>query len=520
MSTEDSTIHSDIEKNIISTNETVINEKHLDETKSFMEQYEDTVTEPPTKKELRKLNLKLYGIVFLISWTNLIFFMDKYTMGYAAEFGFFKAIHIDQGVNRYNNMNTLYYVGYIIGQVNLWWAQKIGNRKSMIILCLFWNINMYLTCTLTSYQGAYVLRFFLGFIESIAMSLQNITLQQILPAQKKARIGQFFMIANNFAQIPVSFIAYGLLKHTTNDVTPSGLPVWKAFILIISCMTSFTFIMIVWFYPTNPTDLRYFSIKEKVWIIKDIQQANGSSIETKVFKKYQAIEALKDPVSWYYTGAMFSLMLCNNISYIQNIIFAELGLTSVLNTYLVSAAGAGFSCACGLVSFFAMKYYPRVCNTTFVGIFWVAFTLVPCILMAALSWNVNKKVFLALTLLAGVFGCTWINIVSSYQSYCAGYTKILVRSAMSMAAYSVGNIIASRIYYDKGAPRYYVAWGVQSFGFFMTIVCLVLAYYTLSKRNKERLLAIENEGYDLKHKVKDANSDLTDLENKNFIYPL
>ncbi|CAI8506138.1 unnamed protein product [Hanseniaspora opuntiae] len=520
MSSEDSTSFSDVEKNILTTKETIVHDKNLDETRQFMIQYESTATEPLTKSERRKLNWKLYGIVFLVSWTNLVFFMDKYTMSYAAEFGFFKAIHIDSGVNRYNNMNTLYYVGYIIGQVNLWWAQKVGNRKAMIILCFFWNIDMFLTCTLTSYQGAYVLRFFLGFIESIAMSLQNLTLQQILPAHKKARVAQFFMVANNFAQIPVSFIAYGLLKHSKNDVTNTGFPLWKAFILIISCITSFTFFMIVWFYPTNPTDLRYFSIKEKVWIIKDIQEANGSSIDIKVFKKYQAIEALKDPVTWYYTGAMFSLMLCNNISYIQNIIFAELGLTSVLNTYLVSAAGAGFSCLCGLVSFVAMKYYPRVCNTTYVAIFWAGFCLVPCILMAALSWNVNKKVFLALTLLAGVFGCSWINIVSSYQSNCAGYTKILVRSALAMAAYSIGNIIASRIYYDKGAPRYYVAWGIQSAGFFLTMLFMALAYYTLAKRNKERLSALESEKYDLKEKVEDANLDLTDLENKKFIYPI
>ncbi|CAI8505440.1 unnamed protein product [Hanseniaspora opuntiae] len=481
MSSEDSTSFSDVEKNILTTKETIVHDKNLDETRQFMIQYESTATEPLTKSERRKLNWKLYGIVFLVSWTNLVFFMDKYTMSYAAEFGFFKAIHIDSGVNRYNNMNTLYYVGYIIGQVNL---------------------------------------FFLGFIESIAMSLQNLTLQQILPAHKKARVAQFFMVANNFAQIPVSFIAYGLLKHSKNDVTNTGFPLWKAFILIISCITSFTFFMIVWFYPTNPTDLRYFSIKEKVWIIKDIQEANGSSIDIKVFKKYQAIEALKDPVTWYYTGAMFSLMLCNNISYIQNIIFAELGLTSVLNTYLVSAAGAGFSCLCGLVSFVAMKYYPRVCNTTYVAIFWTGFCLVPCILMAALSWNVNKKVFLALTLLAGVFGCSWINIVSSYQSNCAGYTKILVRSALAMAAYSIGNIIASRIYYDKGAPRYYVAWGIQSAGFFLTMLFMALAYYTLAKRNKERLSALESEKYDLKEKVEDANLDLTDLENKKFIYPI
>lgn len=129
MSSEDSTSFSDVEKNILTTKETIVHDKNLDETRQFMIQYESTATEPLTKSERRKLNWKLYGIVFLVSWTNLVFFMDKYTMSYAAEFGFFKAIHIDSGVNRYNNMNTLYYVGYIIGQVNLWWAQKSVTEK-------------------------------------------------------------------------------------------------------------------------------------------------------------------------------------------------------------------------------------------------------------------------------------------------------------------------------------------------------------------------------------------------------
>ncbi|XBW35414.1 hypothetical protein QEN19_000980 [Hanseniaspora menglaensis] len=503
----------------------VTDKEAVDETLAFMLKY-DATTPEMTDADEKKLTRKLYIVVAVIAWTNLVFFMDKYTMGFASTFGFFEAIGIDGGVNRYNTMNTLYYVGYILGQSNLYWAQKFGNRKAMITLCFLWNVIMFLTCTLTSYQGAYVLRFFLGFVESVAMTLANITLQQLFPASQKFRIGQIFMIAAQFAQLPISFIAYGLLKQKT----PPSIPLWKVFVIIIGCLTTFTLFLIIWLYPTNPTDARFLTIEEKVWTIRRLQKTNGASIGTKRFKKYQAVEAIKDPVTWYYVGAMFSLMLCNNITYIENIIFTELGLTSVLNTYLVTAAGSGFYVVCGIFTFFAMKWWPRVWNNTFTIIFWVFICLVPCILMAALPWSVDKKVFLAMTLICSVFGCSWIGIVSAYQSSCAGYTKMLVRTGLSMAAYSIANIIASRIYYDSAAPRYYVAWGIQSGGFFFCIVFILLAYFTLSKRNVVRLAAlelesekdfglVETEGGEEKA-VNLANLDLTDLENERFIYPL
>ncbi|KAL6925943.1 hypothetical protein ACO0SA_000552 [Hanseniaspora valbyensis] len=501
--------------------------KDADITLNFMLKNDVNVREI-TPEEDTKLTRKLYIYVALITWINLVFFMDKITMAYAGTFGFFEAIGVESGVDRYDTMNTLYYVGYILGQINLLWAQRVGIRRTMIILAFFWNLLMFLTCTLHSYQGAYALRFFLGFVESIAMTLENITLQQLFPPIQKARIGQIFILAALACQIPISFIAYGLLVGPT-----TAIPVWKIFVIIIGCLTTVTLLLIIWLYPSNPTDLRFLTVEEKVWTIRKVQRSTGASLGSKVFKKYQAIEAVKDPVTWYYVGAMFSLMLCNNITYIENIIFVDIGLTSTLNSFIVTAVGGAFTVVCGIITFFLMKFYPRVWNNTFTAIFWALFSLVPSILMLALPWDINKKVFLALILASTVFGCSWINIVSANQSTCAGYTKMLVRTGLSMAAYSVANIIASRIYYDAGAPRYYVAWGIQTGGFLFTAIFMALAYYVLKRRNKERLAAIaleddeneeqlglvETDGGE-KQEVNLANLDLTDLENKRFIYPI
>lgn len=520
----------DLEKKIVSPQGSrrdlaIKTSKDADITLQFMLENEKHVEEITPERQT-KLTRKLYIYVALITWINLVFFMDKITMAYAGTFGFFDAIGVSSGVDRYDTMNTLYYVGYILGQANLLWAQKVGIRKTMIILAFLWNVLMFLTCTLTTYQGAYALRFFLGFVESIAMTLENITLQQLFPASQKARIGQIFIIAALSCQIPVSFIAYGLLKGP-----PTSIPIWKIFVIIIGCMTTVTLGLIVWIYPSNPTDLRFLTVEEKVWTIRRVQRANGASIGSKVFKKYQAIEAVRDPVTWYYIGAMFSLMLCNNITYIENIIFVDIGLTSTLNSFVVTAAGSGFTVFCGIITFFLMRWYPKLWNNTFTTVFWSIFSFIPSILMIALPWSTNKEVFLAMTLISTVFGCAWINIVSANQSTCSGYTKMLVRTGLSMAAYSVANIIASRIYYDAGAPRYYVAWGIQAGGFFFTAVFMILGYFTLKGRNKERLAAIaledasedvgliETDGGD-KKEVNLANLDLTDLENKRFIYPL
>jgi len=107
-----------------------------------------------------------------------------------------------------------------------------------------------------------------------------------------------------------------------------------------------------------------------------------------------------------------------------------------------------------------------------------------------------------------------------------------------MFGYGIANIISPQIWVAEQGPRYYSAWIVQIvISWAGTPAILLLIRVILSRRNKERAawieeqnsLGFEGEGYIeqldeggnlVKAKVEIALLDLTDLENKYFIYPL
>jgi len=158
--------------------------------------------------------------------------------------------------------------------------------------------------------------------------------------------------------------------------------------------------------------------------------------------------------------------------------------------------------------------------------------------MVALPWG-NKLGLLAVLILAGgTFGITYIIALGWTTSTAAGYTKKLTRNVFFMIGYGIANIISPQIWAAHDQPRYYPAWIVQIvISWVGTPVILLVIRFILSRRNQERRIWIveqealgnhgegyveqlDDDGNLTKEKVDITLLDLTDLENKYFIYPL
>ena len=105
-----------------------------------------------------------------------------------------------------------------------------------------------------------------------------------------------------------------------------------------------------------------------------------------------------------------------------------------------------------------------------------------------------------------------------------------------MIAYGVANIVAPQLWVT-GGNRYYHAWIVQIvLAWVGSSAILLTIRYILAKRNKERkehlvfdekgnvvssaVAYIDGDDEEGKKKVDISMLDLTDLQNKEFIYPL
>ncbi|CAL9729173.1 high affinity cysteine transporter [Monosporozyma unispora] len=498
----------------------LVRAKDVDVTYEFMKENDPLVPEITGSQE-KKLRRKVaWVIVSLTASIDFLLYSDKATLSYASIFELWDDAHLTQ--NRYNNANTLFYVGYIIGLLNLIWVQKYPIRKVMIVMCSLWTIIVFLHCTAYNYQGIYALRFFLGFVESIAVPTLNITMNQFLTPEEKNAYAPLFYSSCIGCGVIVSLIAYGILH------AHSAVHIWKLFMIIIGGMTLILTIIVFFIYPSNPTDAKFLSKEEKVWVVRRVQRTSNSSIEQKTIKKYQVIEAFKDPISWLFCLFFLCQQLANNLAYMQNMLFKNIGHTSDLDTTIVSIASGGFASICAAIATVFLLYKGNF--TAFSVVFWSLPSFASCIAMVTIPWGRNLALIAMLCLASPLFGIPWILMFSWSTTSCAGYTKRITRNGMVMFWYCISNIISPQLWQGRDAPRFIPAWIVQivlSFAFAPALAIII--WYILHRRNKIRLAKItEYTHHDRKiinletEKVVATSAllDLTDLENEKFIYPL
>lgn len=521
-------LNSSIEKNqdselaIASTqNQRIVTSRDADATLAFLEQYDDEVPEITPEQE-KKLGKKVVSIIlFLTAFTNLLLYADKATLSYASIFDLWEDVGLTQ--DTYNNSSTLFYVGYMLGQINLILVQKFPIGKLLTGTALLWSILIFLTCTVSNHQGIYATRFFLGFIEAIAIPILNQTMAQFLTKKEKAATAPLFYSTCIGVTIPVGFIAYGIL------FAQSSVPIWKLFFIIIGGVTFLWAIVLFFLYPNNPTDAIFLSKEERIWVIRRVQRSTGASIEQKVIKKYQIKEAILDPISWLFVGFFVLQQLANNLTYQQNLLFTGMGGISNLDSTLVSVASGGFAVICCILATTFMFYYENW--TAWSVVFWSVPSFAACIGMATIQWDKKIALLAMLCLASPIFGIPFILMFSWNSTSCSGYTKKLTRNAMVMIGYGVANIISPQLWREKDAPRFLPAWIVQIVcSFFTAPLLAIVIWYVLKRRNAVRLEQIDSSGESLKGLVKEEDGqevevnlaalDLTDLENDKFIYPL
>ncbi|GAB1197924.1 hypothetical protein APSETT444_007230 [Aspergillus pseudonomiae] len=467
-----------------------VEEKYADVTLRIIEDHGDEFGPLSPEKE-NKLRRKLYlNIMVLLSAINIVLFIDKSTLGYAAILGLFEETGISK--KQYNDLNTVFYIA-------------------------------------TKFAGLVVLRLALGAVEAVIVPAMEMTIGMFFNRQEQSFLQPILWVTCQGAPIVAGFIAYGLL-YSHGAVLP-----WKLFMIVTGGITFFLSIWVWFCYPSNPAEARFLTLEEKVHVIRRVHDSSQSSIEQKRFKRSQFVETLRDPVSWLFALQAFTLMYSNNLTYgQQNLLTTSLGV-SQLGSTLVAVAGGGFGVVLCIVATFVLKWFPKYLAIH--GLFWCLPAIAGGIGMVAIPWD-NKLALLACMLLAGhTYGITYIIALGWTTSSAAGYTKKLTRNVMFMLGYSVGNLVSPQIWVPSAAPRYYGAWvSMIVISWAGTPAILFTIWFILARRNEERrkwmaelsdsereegcVEQLDENGQIIRRKVDLAMLDLTDLENKFFIYPL
>lgn len=508
------------EENVI-----VTSKKNMDVTLQFMLEHEPECPEF-TPEQDRKLFRKLcFKVVSIVCAINLLLFMDKNAIGYSKLLGMWSDLHITS--KQYSNINSIYYAGYLIGQIpGHLLFQRFGIKYFMTGAILLWTLLMFVQLAAKNYGDVAAIRFFLGLTESAVTPAIEHTLSMYFTLKEQTYINPIFWISTVGVGIPTGFLSYGV-GHYKGSLHP-----WRLYWIINGALTAVLSIWIFLDYPTNPVDYKAFTIEERVQIIRRIKKKSRSSVEDRTFKKDQLIETLTDPVSYLFALFAFCSMLANNMNFQQQIIYTALGV-SRLNTNLVTVAQAGYSTIAFCIGTFIMTQWKD--SLAYLSMIYNIPAIIGGILAVSLPWS-NKVGILAGCIIVHSDGFGYISGLCWSQSSAAGYTKKLTRTTMFMIAYGIANIVAPQLWVT-GGNRYYHAWIVQIVIAWAFSSCILLTIRTiLARRNKKRKANLEfdedgnvissavnyidNDEEGGKQKVDVSMLDLTDIQNKEFIYPL
>lgn len=500
-----------------------IDKKYADITLDLIQKNGGDVGELTPEKE-KKLVRKLWWTIVPITFViNATLFIDKDAITYSSLLGVYEDMHMDS--DDYNNVLTFFYVGYILGQVpSHILFQKLPMSWYVTGTLGIWSVLAFSILGSTSYGGLAAIRFFLGFFESGITPCIEHTLGMFFTPAEQAIVNPIFWISCLGIDVPTGFVAYGLQFVT------KWRP-WKWYWLFVGIVSSLATVFAFFFYPDNPASSRLFTTEEKIHIIRRVKLATRLSIESKVFKKYQFIECLKDPISWCFFFYAFCNMLENSTMYQASTIYTELGFDHLTTTLLmvVQNSFSTVSAICGATALYFFKT-----QSCYVAAIWLMPSLLGAILAVSLPWD-NKPGLLGGMFLTRTNGTAYIIVLSLAHTTAAGYTKKLTRTLMFMIAYSVSNIIAPQMWRSSYKPRYIIPWVIQIvFAWSVAPAILLVIRYILSRRNKQRRALIETEGEEdygfvetfdedgkpKREKVDVSMLDLTDLENKRFLYPL
>lgn len=506
-----------------------VDEKDADATLKFMETYSSQVNGPLTPEIEKRIRRKLYfWLVPLLMMINTVLFVDKSVLSYGILLGLFESTGISH--DQYNNLNSIFYAGYFTGQIPLhFFLQKFNFARFVSLILFTWAILIFLTATASNYGGLIVLRFLLGFFESVIIPAIEITLLQFFTPRERAMVNPVFWVSSQGpAEWIGGFISYGLLHLKSPPIPP-----WKIFMVIIGGLTLINAVWALFVYPSNPSEAKFLTIEERVHLIRKIQTASSSSIEQKTIKKYQIIECIKDPLTWLFTSFALFSMLHNNLMFQVNILYEAIGVKR-LGITLINVVGGAFGSIFLVAGVFIV--YKVKESSALVILLAGTPALAGALGMVLVPWDKKLPLIVMLLLSGHTFALAFIVVFGWSTSSASGYTKKFYRNIFFMFGYCIANIISPQLWRGNQAPRYYPAWIIQIvLSFFLPILIGLVIHVILKRRNIERLKYIEehpdekygqvvttdpNTGEQVVEKVDIANLDLTDLENKFFIYPL
>ncbi|KAN0094257.1 MFS general substrate transporter [Hyaloscypha variabilis] len=458
------------------------------------------------KKVSRKVDLR---ILPLLMTTYFLQYLDKNSINIASVYGLDKDTHLEG--QDYSWLTTIFYIGYLLFQFPFGYLlQRLPTGRLLSITVICWGAVLLSSPACTSFAGMATNRFILGALESatnpgfvLLMSMWYTTGRQPL------------RLLAYYSTIGIATMFSGLIGYGIGHIR-GGLSKWMYIYIIFGSLTMTWGIVMLFLLPDSPSTARFFTPREAA-VHVEIVATNKQGIKNHVFKRYQAIQAAKDPKTWI----LFLMAVSGQIPTAASTSFASINISSfgfdtLGSQYMLIPGGAIQFFSILLGGWVATKWAGTRCLVMV-----IANTI--CIIGSGLlvglpaSNKWGRLVALWLCYFQSLGFSMSLTIVSSNV---AGYTKKQLTAAVVFIGFCIGNAVGPQTFIAKQAPEYHTAFRAMLIAYTIKLLMAVLLYVHMWLFNMRRDREQDGIAIDEKEAIELGMHDVTEIDNKGFRYIL
>ncbi|KEZ40020.1 hypothetical protein SAPIO_CDS9008 [Scedosporium apiospermum] len=404
---------------------------------------------------------------------------------------------------------SLFYFGMLAGLYPMTYAlQRFDIGRILGGVVIVWSAICLSTAGVTSYQGLFIQRFFLGFIESIIPTgFMCIVSGYYTQAEQSLRQSWWFSSTGLFT------IIGGALNYGFAQIKGGGLKPWQYIYLLAGSLT-FLFGLFCFVIPNSPVSAWFLTKEERFAAVERLRHGQTGVRCTK-FKTNQLKEAVLDIKVWLIAIMMAAAYTMNGaVSGFGPLIVSTFGWNTLQSILFQFPLGG----LCFIVILATGYLGSKFSN---IRIIMLILTCLPVMAGCAIIWKSEWTYHAAAPVvgysITGFFGGTVSLIITVGMSNVAGHTKKSFMAATIFVAYCVGNIVGPQLVKSQSkADHYPELWLGLIICYIICIVASVALYFVLWSENKKR----EAIAVDESERAKLAFMDLTDKENPYFRYVL
>ena len=390
--------------------------------------------------------------------TDGLVYYDKAILGSAVLFGMTNDLEltvvVDRSVtppvidtSRLSWATSLFYFGMLAGLYPMTFAlQRFDVGRILGAIVILWSGICMLTAAVTTFQGLYAQRFFLGFVESIIPTGFMCIISGFYTQQEQSLRQSWWFSATGLFTIIGGGLNYGFAQ-----IHGGSLRGWQYIYLLAGALT-FIFGLFCFATPNSPVTAWFLSADEKFAAVERLRRSQTGVRCTKI-KLSQIKESLMDTKTYLIFIMMSSAYTINGaVSGFGPLIVNTFGWSSLESILLQFPLGALSFLSIVVTGYLGSRYQ----NIRLAMLILSCFPVIAgCVMMWKSEWYFHAAAPVVGYSITGFFGATVSLTITVGMSNVAGHTKKSFMSATIFVAYCLGNIVGPQLVKSQTRAEHY-----------------------------------------------------------------